>query len=48
LIGGPLAYCLGAPLAGVALPLGVVGTALILAPIWAIWLPLTLRLAEPN
>lgn len=48
LIGGPLAYCVGAPLAGVALPLGVVGTALILAPIWAIWLPLTLRLAEPN
>jgi hypothetical protein len=46
LVGGPLAYCVGAPLAGVALPLGVLGTALVLAPLWALWMPLALRLAD--
>ncbi|MBC3372618.1 DUF2878 domain-containing protein [Pseudomonas sp. SWRI92] len=46
MIGGPLAYCAGAPLAGVTLPLGVAGTALVLAPLWAIWLPLAARLAD--
>jgi len=45
-VGGPLAYCAGAPLAGVSLPLGVLGTALVLAPLWAIWLPLAVRLAD--
>jgi hypothetical protein len=45
-VGGPLAYCAGAPLAGISLPLGVLGTALVLAPLWAIWLPLTVRLAD--
>lgn len=48
MVGGPLAYCAGAPLAGVALPLGIVGTALVLAPLWALWLPLALRLADPH
>lgn len=46
MVGGPLAYCAGAPLAGVVLPLGIVGTALVLAPLWALWLPLALRLAD--
>ncbi|WP_194790832.1 DUF2878 domain-containing protein [Pseudomonas sp. UFMG81] len=44
-LGGPLAYLAGAPLAGVELPLGPTATALILAPIWALWLPLCLHLA---
>lgn len=44
--GGPLAYCAGAPLAGVTLPLGSLATALLLAPLWGLWLPLALRLAE--
>ncbi|WP_434700490.1 DUF2878 domain-containing protein [Pseudomonas sp. D1-1] len=48
MLGGPLAYCAGAPLAGVTLPLGVTGTALILAPLWAMWLPLAVRLADPR
>lgn len=46
MVGGPLAYCVGAPLAGVTLPLGVLGTALVLARLWGLWLPLALRLAE--
>ncbi|EJL05157.1 MULTISPECIES: DUF2878 domain-containing protein [Pseudomonas] len=45
-IGGPLAYCVGAPLTGVTLPLGVLGTALVLAPLWALLMPLALRLAD--
>ncbi|KHK64742.1 membrane protein [Pseudomonas frederiksbergensis] len=45
-VGGPLAYCAGAPLAGVSLPLGTLGTALVLAPLWAIGLPLAVRLAD--
>lgn len=44
-VGGPLAYCAGAPLAGVGLPLGVAVSALLLAVLWAAWLPLMLRLA---
>ncbi|MFS2123298.1 DUF2878 domain-containing protein [Pseudomonas sp. Pseusp97] len=44
-LAGPLAYCAGAPLAGVGLPLGVGTSALLLALIWAVWLPLMLRLA---
>lgn len=44
-LGGPLAYCAGAPLAGVGLPLGVGVSALVLALLWAVWLPLMLRLA---
>lgn len=45
LVGGPLAYIAGAPLADVALPLGAWTTALLLAPIWALCLPLCLRIA---
>ncbi|WP_060512402.1 DUF2878 domain-containing protein [Pseudomonas sp. NBRC 111124] len=45
LMGGPLAYLAGARLAGVELPLGGLETALILAPVWALTLPLALRLA---
>lgn len=44
-LGGPLAYCAGAPLAGVDLPLGLGFTALALALLWSAWLPLMLRLA---
>ncbi|HGM5578900.1 TPA: DUF2878 domain-containing protein [Pseudomonas putida] len=44
-IGGPLAYLAGARLAGVALPLGAVETGLLLVPVWALTLPLLLRLA---
>lgn len=47
-LAGPLAYCAGAPLAGVGLPLGVGISALLLALIWAVWLPLMLRLAPPR
>lgn len=43
--GGPLAYLAGARLAGVGLPLGTVTTAALLALVWALWLPLCLRLA---
>ena len=45
LCGGPLAYIAGAPLAGVGLPWGTLGTALLLAPLWAVWMPLILRMA---
>jgi hypothetical protein len=45
LFGGPLAYLAGARLAGVELPLGRLETALILAPVWALALPLALRFA---
>ncbi|MGE7990106.1 DUF2878 domain-containing protein [Pseudomonas sp. NPDC089554] len=48
LFGGPAAYLAGAPLAGVGLPLGNLATALLLAPLWALWLPLCLRLATPR
>jgi hypothetical protein len=48
LIGGPLAYFAGAPLAGVGLPWGTLGTALVLGPLWAAALPLALRLAAPR
>ncbi|MBO9549338.1 DUF2878 domain-containing protein [Pseudomonas sp.] len=45
LFGGPLAYLAGARLAGVGLPLGRLETALVLAPVWALALPLALRFA---
>ncbi|WP_248920038.1 DUF2878 domain-containing protein [Pseudomonas entomophila] len=45
LVGGPLAYLAGARLAGVELPLGPVVTALLLAPLWALFMPLVLRMA---
>ena len=45
LLGGPPAYLAGARLAGVELPMGQVGTALVLAPIWALVLPLSLHFA---
>ncbi|MFJ4444893.1 DUF2878 domain-containing protein [Pseudomonas sp. NPDC089422] len=45
LFGGPLAYLAGARLAGVELPLGRLETALVLAPVWALALPLALRFA---
>jgi hypothetical protein len=48
LCGGPLAYIAGAPLAGVGLPWGTLGTALLLAPLWAVWMPLILRMAAPR
>jgi len=44
-LGGPLAYCAGAPLAGVGLPLGIAWSALLLALVWAAALPLMLRFA---
>ncbi|WP_131107529.1 DUF2878 domain-containing protein [Pseudomonas sp. Sample_10] len=43
--GGPPAYIAGASLAGVGLPWGTLGTVLLLAPLWAVWMPLILRLA---
>lgn len=43
---GPLAYIGGATLAGIGLPLGNTRSALLLAPLWALWLPLCLRLAH--
>ncbi len=46
MLGAPPAYLAGARLAGVELPLGNLTTTLLLAPIWALWLPLSLRLAE--
>ncbi|WP_176517556.1 DUF2878 domain-containing protein [Pseudomonas faucium] len=45
LLGGPLAYLAGARVAGIELPLGPLLTGLILAPIWMLVLPLTLRFA---
>lgn len=45
LVAGPSTYLAGAGLAGVDLPLGSCGTALLLAPVWALALPLALRLA---
>jgi hypothetical protein len=45
LCGGPLAYIAGASLADVGLPLGTLGTVLVLAPLWAAWMPFILRLA---
>lgn len=45
LVGGPLAYLAGARLAGVELPLGPALTALLLAPLWALFMPLVLRMA---
>ncbi|MBT2341192.1 MULTISPECIES: DUF2878 domain-containing protein [Pseudomonas] len=45
MLGGPPAYLAGAGLAGVDLPMGEVGTALLLAPVWALVLPLALRVA---
>ncbi|MCO7521802.1 MULTISPECIES: DUF2878 domain-containing protein [unclassified Pseudomonas] len=44
-LGGPLAYVGGATLAGVALPLGAAQTGLLLAPVWALALPMLVRLA---
>ncbi len=44
-LGGPLAYLGGARLADVTLPLGAVVTSLLLVPIWALALPLLVRLA---
>ena len=44
-VGGPLAYVAGARLAPVELPLGAVSTGLLLAPIWALVLPLLVRIA---
>jgi hypothetical protein len=44
--GGPLAYLAGARLAGVELPLGRMETVLVLAPVWALALPLALRFAR--
>lgn len=43
---GPLAYLAGARLTGVDLPMGYVGTGLLLAPIWALVLPLAVRVAS--
>ncbi|OLS60253.1 DUF2878 domain-containing protein [Pseudomonas putida] len=48
MIGGPLAYLAGARLAGVGLPLGNLGTVLVLAPLWALWFPICLRWAQPR
>lgn len=45
MVGGPLAYLAGARVAGIDLPLGPLYTGLILAPIWALALPLALRFA---
>ncbi|MFJ4064487.1 DUF2878 domain-containing protein [Pseudomonas sp. NPDC089996] len=45
LFGGPLAYLAGARLADVGLPWGHLNTALILALVWAVALPLALRFA---
>jgi hypothetical protein len=45
MFGAPLAYLAGARLAGIELPLGNLNTALLLAPLWALWLPLCLRLS---
>ncbi|PAV72515.1 hypothetical protein WR25_03561 [Diploscapter pachys] len=44
-LAGPLAYLGGARLADVTLPLGAVVTSLLLVPIWALALPLLVRLA---
>ncbi|WP_437179974.1 DUF2878 domain-containing protein [Pseudomonas fakonensis] len=44
-VGGPLAYLGGARLADVALPLGPLVTALLLAGLWALVLPLLVRIA---
>ena len=44
-VGGPLAYLGGARLADVGLPLGDMQTALLLMPVWALALPLLVRLA---
>ncbi|EMN8776551.1 TPA: DUF2878 domain-containing protein [Pseudomonas aeruginosa] len=43
--GGPLAYWGGASLAGVGLPWGNGASAVVLALVWAVWLPLMLKLA---
>ncbi|MGE8390196.1 MAG: DUF2878 domain-containing protein [Pseudomonas sp.] len=49
MLGGPLAYLAGARLAGVALPLGVMPTAIVLGMIWTLVFPLALRVAlRPN
>ena len=53
MLGGPLAYLAGARLAGVALPMGVMPTAIVLGMIWALVFPLALRVAlrskpDPN
>ncbi|MDF0732392.1 DUF2878 domain-containing protein [Pseudomonas entomophila] len=45
LCGGPPAYLAGAALTGVGLPLGTLATSVLLALLWALWLPLCLRLA---
>jgi hypothetical protein len=44
-VGGPLAYIGGAGLANVDLPMGAPVTGLLLMPIWAVTLPLLVRLA---
>jgi len=44
-LGGPLAYVGGARLADVDLPMGPLQTGLLLMPIWAVTLPLLVRLA---
>lgn len=53
MLGGPLAYLAGARLAQVALPMGVMPTAIVLGMIWALVFPLALRVAlrpkpDPN
>jgi len=45
MLGGPLAYLAGARLAGVALPMGVMPTAIVLGMIWALVFPLALGIA---
>ena len=46
--GAPAASIAGAPLAGVGLPWCTLGTALLLAPLWAVWMTLILQLAAPR
>ncbi|MFK0310022.1 DUF2878 domain-containing protein [Pseudomonas sp. NPDC090233] len=45
MVAGPLAYLAGARLAGVELPMGSSTTAFLLAPLWAVFFPLTLHVA---
>jgi len=45
MLGGPLAYLAGARLAQVALPMGVMPTAIVLGMIWALVFPLALGIA---
>lgn len=45
-LAGPLSYLAGSRLAGVGLPLGEPISLLLLAALWALWLPLAHRLAR--